>query len=59
MADPPHYPDTGDDTGVGPHWGSTISRRRWASVLGITIAIVVVLLFVVLHLTGTVGSGGH
>jgi len=59
MADPPPYPDTGDDTGVGPDRGSATSTPRWVSVLGIIIAIVLVLLFVVLHLTGTLGPGAH
>jgi hypothetical protein len=45
MADP--APDTGDDTGT----------PRWVKVLGI-IAIVLVLLFVIMHLTGG-GFGGH
>ena len=45
MADPPHDPDTG--------------RPQWVSVLGIAIAIALVVLFVVLHLTGTLGPGGH
>ena len=57
MADPPPYPDTGDDTGVAPHRGSTTGTPRWVYVFGI-IAIVLVLLFVILHLTGG-GLGGH
>ncbi len=32
---------------------------RWVSVLGIVVAIALVLLFVVLHLTGTLGAGAH
>jgi hypothetical protein len=59
MADPPPYPDTGDDTGVGRERGSASGRPRWVAVLGILIAIVLVLLFVVLHLTGTLGPGAH
>ena len=57
MADPPPYPDTGDDTGVAPDRGSTTSTPRWVYVFGI-IAIVLVLLFVIMHLTGG-GLGGH
>jgi hypothetical protein len=56
MADPPRYPDTGD----GPEErGSASGRPRWVFVLGIFIAIALVLLFVVLHLTGTLGPGAH
>jgi len=45
MADPP--PGPGDDTGT----------PRWVKVFGI-IAIVLVLLFVIMHVTGG-GLGGH
>ena len=64
MADPLSYPDssgdTGDDTGVGPDCGSTTSTPRWVYVFGL-IAIVLVLLVVILHLTGNSlgGPGGH
>ena len=44
-------------TGVVPGRGSIISTAHWVKVLGITAAILV-LLFVVLHLTGR-GLGGH
>ena len=47
MADPPPCPDTDDDVGT----------PRWVKVFGI-IALVLVLLFVILHLTGR-GLGGH
>jgi hypothetical protein len=51
MANPPRYSDSrdaaGDDTGT----------PRWVYVLGI-IALVLVLLFVILHLIGG-GLGGH
>ena len=46
MADPPPYPDT------KPH-----TTPRWVKVFGI-IVIVLILLFVILHLTGG-GFGGH
>ena len=55
MADPPPYPDTG----VGPDGGSPTSTPRWVIALGIIIAIALVLLFVVLHLTGTLGPGAQ
>ena len=58
MADPPRYPDTGDDTGVGPGRGSTTGTPRWVKVFGI-IALVLILLFVILLLTRGPGGGGH
>jgi hypothetical protein len=62
MADPPPYPDTGDDTGVGPDRESTAGTPRWVKVFGI-IALVVVLLFVILMFTrgpgGRHGPGRH
>jgi hypothetical protein len=61
MADPLPYPDsngdTGDDTPVRPDHGSPYSTPGWVKVFGI-IVIVLVLLFVILHLTGG-GFGGH
>lgn len=59
MADPPRYPDAGDDTELGRDRGSSTGTPRWVSVLGLIIAIALVLLFVVLHLTGTLGPGAH
>ncbi len=64
MADLPRYPDsnsdTGDDTGVRPDRGSTTSTPRWVKVFGI-IAIVLILLVGILHLTGNSlgGPGRH
>jgi hypothetical protein len=57
MADPPRYPDTGDDTGVGPGRGSATGTRSWVGKVFLIIALVLVLLFVLLHLTGTLGPG--
>ncbi|MFN2565898.1 MAG: hypothetical protein ABR499_12955 [Gemmatimonadaceae bacterium] len=47
MANPPRYPDSGDDTSSTP---------RWVKVFGI-IALVVVVLFAILMSTG--GPGGR
>jgi hypothetical protein len=55
MADPPRYPETGDDTGVGPDRGSPPSTPRWVKVFGI-IVLVLVLLVVVMLL---IGGGNH
>jgi len=56
MANPPPYPDTGDDTCTGPDGEPATSRSRRAYVYWI-IGIVLVLLFLVLHLTGALGPG--
>ncbi len=46
-----------DDTGVRPDRKSTTSTPRWVKIFGI-IAVVLALLFAILHLTGR-GLGGH
>lgn len=61
MADLPPYSDSNGDTGVGPDRGSPPGTPRWVKVFGI-IVIILVLLFVVLHLSGNSpfgGPGGH
>jgi hypothetical protein len=58
MAHPPPYPD-GDDTGMESDRESTVGAPRWVSVVGIIIAIGLVLLVVLLHLTGVIGPGAH
>ena len=52
MAEPPRYPDN-DDGDRGPAAGPP----RWVKALGV-IALVLVLMFVILHLTYG-GFGGH
>jgi hypothetical protein len=59
MARPPRYPDTGDETGVGPERGPTGGPPRWVAVVGIIIAIGLVALMIVLHLSGSIGPGAH
>jgi hypothetical protein len=54
MADPPHHPDTGDDTGAEPDREST-GLPRWVWLVGI-IAVLVALLVLIVIL---VGGGGH
>jgi hypothetical protein len=52
MANLPPYPDsTDDDTGLGSNRESPPGTPRWVKVFGI-IAILLILLFVVLHLSG-------
>jgi hypothetical protein len=59
MADPPRHPDTGEDSGVAPDRGPAARRSRWVAVLFWIIGIVLVLAFLVLHLTGALGPGAH
>ncbi|HEX9887990.1 MAG TPA: cupredoxin domain-containing protein [Nitriliruptorales bacterium] len=56
MADPPPYPDSGDDTGVEPDRAASTGMPRWQKVVGI-IGLLVVLAIVIL-LFGP-GGGGH
>ncbi len=59
--DPDSTGETGEtgELGSGPDRESARGRPRWLSVLGIIIAIVLVLLFVVAHLAGAIGPGLH
>lgn len=56
MDDPHPYPD-GEDTGVESGRESDAGTPRWVWVFG-GVAVVLVLLFVLLHLTGR-GLGDH
>ncbi|AJY76828.1 hypothetical protein [Paenibacillus beijingensis] len=64
MVDMRPYPDSNndssDDTRVRSDRGSTPSTPRWVKVFGI-IGLVLILLFIILHLTGNSfsGHGGH
>jgi hypothetical protein len=59
MAHPPPYPETGDETDAPPGHGLTAGTPRWVVVVGIAVAIGLVVLVVVLHLTGSIGPGAH
>jgi hypothetical protein len=65
MADPGPYPggeaDPGskNDPGTRLGRGPTGGTPRWLGVVGILVAIALVALVVVLHLTGTLGGGVH
>lgn len=51
------HPTGAPDVGAGPGRGSTTGRPRWVYVFGI-VALILVLLFAIMHLTGG-GFGGH
>jgi hypothetical protein len=61
MTDPPPYRDsngdTGEDTLLRRDSGVTAGAPRWVKVFGI-VAFALVLVFVILHLTGS-GLGAH
>jgi hypothetical protein len=57
MADHPRYPDTGNGTGAAPDGAPAARKRRRVQLAFWIIAIAVVLLVIVLHVTGTVGPG--
>ncbi len=56
MADPPPYPNAGDDAGADPD--ATNGTSRWMYLL-VAIGVLVVVLFVALHLAGVLGPGAH
>jgi hypothetical protein len=58
MADLPHYSDSSSDDRVRPGRGSPPRTPRWVKAFGM-ITVIVLILFVILHLTGLVGMGGH
>jgi hypothetical protein len=59
MADPPRYPETGDDPAAEPRGRPDAGTPRWREVLLWVIGIALAAAFIVLHLTGTLGPGAH
>ena len=59
MADPHLDPDSGDDPGARLRRRPTTGAPRWVWALGIVVAIGLIALLVVLHLSGTLGPGAH
>jgi hypothetical protein len=56
---PDRHSETEEDAGRGPDREAASSTPRWVFVLGIIIAIALVGLMVLFHLTGTIGPGVH
>jgi len=57
MVSPPSYPDTGSnrqDAGPQPP-----ARSRWKTAAIVILAVAVLAVMVILHLTGTLGEGTH
>jgi hypothetical protein len=59
MTDPPQHPKPDEDTGGNAERDPAGSRSRWGLVLGITAAIALVTVMVLLHISGTIGPGMH
>jgi hypothetical protein len=61
MTDPPRYPDTStsDETGSQPGSRPAAGRPRWAAAAAWIIAIAVLAVMLILHLTGAFGPGTH
>ena len=59
VADMAPYIDTDDQGGAGPKRGATTDTPPWVYVLGIVLAIALVVLLIVLHLSGILGPGLH
>ena len=58
MAHPPPYPER-DDSEMAPNRESTGDARRWISAAGIIVALILILIVVILHLSGVIGPGSH
>jgi hypothetical protein len=59
MDSEPSYPETEDDAGAGSEREAHPRPRRWGTVVGIIVGILLLTLFVVLHVTGVMGPGSH
>jgi hypothetical protein len=58
MAEPPRYSETGEEPDVSPDLELTDGTPRWVKVFGL-IALVLVVVFVILLLTGRHGPSRH
>jgi len=58
MTDPPRHAGTEGNSGRGRE-GSAGGASRWKIALGVTMAIALLALIIILHLTGTIGPATH
>ncbi|HEX6580522.1 MAG TPA: hypothetical protein VF195_06600 [Actinomycetota bacterium] len=58
MTEPLRHPGTDGNGGPGTE-GSPGGASRWKVVLGVTIAVALLVLIILLHTTGTIGPGAH
>jgi hypothetical protein len=59
MPDLPSHPDAGSGARPVPDLGLGSGRSRWKTIAGITVVLLGLVAFVVLHLTGFFGPGEH
>jgi hypothetical protein len=59
ISNPPPYPDSGDDPGVGPVRDSTTGTSRWGKVILFIAIVLFLLMVIVLHLMGGGLRGVH
>jgi hypothetical protein len=59
MADPLRRPEADEGADARPGRGGPNGAPRWVVVVGIIVAIALLVLIVVLHLTGAIGPGAH
>ena len=59
MADPPRFPKTEDEARRGADGGLASSTPRWVLILVAIVAVALLGLMVLLHLTGILGPGLH
>ncbi|MGI8429018.1 MAG: hypothetical protein ACR2OB_06870 [Solirubrobacteraceae bacterium] len=55
----PRFPGDEGDAPVKSDGGSTSRTPRWSPTVGVIVVVVLVSVLVLLHLTGTIGAGGH
>jgi hypothetical protein len=59
MADPPRPPETDGEARRGAGGGAASGMPRWLVILVAIVAVALLGLMVLLHLTGTLGPGLH